>query len=72
MEIANYVGRNDATMVQRYKRAIDEGGAMELSKGLQRERALALAHYLEAVQDGTTFEGAKEFITDETRPRSKL
>jgi enoyl-CoA hydratase/carnithine racemase len=72
MEIANYVGRNDATMVQRYKRAIDEGGAMELSKGLQRERALALAHYLEAVQDGSTFEGAKKFITDETRPRSKL
>lgn len=72
IEIANYVGRNDATMVQRYKRAIDEGGAMELSKGLQRERALGLAHYLEVVQDGTTFEGAKEFITDETRPRSKL
>jgi len=72
LEIANYVGRNDATMVQRYKRAIEEGGAMELTKGLQRERALGIAHYLEAVQDGITFEGAKEFITDEKRPRSKL
>jgi enoyl-CoA hydratase/carnithine racemase len=72
LEICNYIGRNDATMIQRYKRAIDEGGAMELSKGLQRERALGIAHYLEAVQDGTTFEGAKEFITDEKRPRSKL
>ena len=72
VEIANFVGRNDSTMVERYKRAIDEGGAIELSKGLQRERALGLAHYLEAVQDGTTFEGAKAFITDEKRLRSKL
>lgn len=72
IEIANLVGRNDATMVQRYKRAIEEGAGMELSKALMRERALGIAHYLEAVKDGTTFEGAKEFITDEQRPRSKL
>jgi enoyl-CoA hydratase/carnithine racemase len=68
MEIANLVGRNDHNMVQRYKRAIEEGGSMELAQGLQRERALGIAHYLEALHDGTTFEGAKEFITS----RSKL
>lgn len=72
LEIADLIGKNDDTMVRRYKRAIEEGGAMDLEKGLQRERALGLAHYLEATQDGTTFEGAKQFITDETRPRSKL
>lgn len=72
LEICKYIGRNDATMVQRYKRAIEEGGAMDLYHGLQRERALGIAHYLEAVQDGTTFESAKEYITNEKRPRSKL
>ena len=57
-------------MVQRYKRALDEGGAMDLSKGLQRERELGLAHYLEIMNDGHTFQNAKEFITEE-RPKLK-
>lgn len=67
MEICNLVGRNNHIMVERYKRAIEQGGSMDLSKGLQRERALGIAHYLEALQDGTTFEGAKEFITNRSR-----
>ena len=67
MEICNLVGRNNHVMVERYKRAIEQGGSMDLSTGLQRERALGLAHYLEALQDGTTFEGAKEFITNRSR-----
>lgn len=72
VEIANMVGSNNDIMVERYKRAIEEGGSMELSKGLQRERALGIAHYLETLHDGATFEAAKGFITDTTRPRSKL
>lgn len=73
LEIADAIGKNDGVMVQRYKRAVVEGGAMELTKGLQRERELGLAHYLEAINDGSTFENAKEYITDEGRPRmSKL
>mmetsp|Transcript_48567 Transcript_48567/g.146482 ORF Transcript_48567/g.146482 Transcript_48567/m.146482 type:complete len:293 (-) Transcript_48567:247-1125(-) len=74
LEIADSVGSNDATMVRRYKRALDEGGAMDLAKGLQRERELGIAHYLEAVSDGRTFQNANEFISDDSRPRlqSKL
>lgn len=72
LEIADQMAGNNGTMVQRYKRAIVEGGSMTLANGLQRERELGMAHYIEAVGDGSTFEGAKEFITDERRPRSKL
>jgi enoyl-CoA hydratase len=67
MEICNLVGRNNHVMVERYKQAIEQGGSMDLSYGLQRERALGIAHYLEALQDGTTFEGAKEFIPNRSR-----
>mmetsp|Transcript_4900 Transcript_4900/g.5987 ORF Transcript_4900/g.5987 Transcript_4900/m.5987 type:complete len:287 (-) Transcript_4900:1187-2047(-) len=69
--IADSIGSQNNTMVKRYKRALDEGGAMELSKGLQRERELGISHYLEVMNDGQTFETAKEFITDEERPRLK-
>jgi len=74
MEIAEGIGRQDIKMVRRYKRALDEGGAVDLTKGLQRERELGLAHYLEAMGDGQTFEGAKNYISDDKRPRlqSKL
>ena len=74
LEIADDIGRNDSTMVRRYKRALIEGGETELRKGMQRERELGIAHYLEAMEDGHTFEDAKEFITDTDRPRmqSKL
>ena len=70
LEMAATIAINDNSMVKRYKRAIDEGGAMDLKHGLQRERELGIAHYL------TTFDrakdNAKDFITDEKRPRSKL
>lgn len=71
IELADSIGVNDNVMVRRYKRAMVEG--MTLT-GFQRERELGLAHYLEVVGDGHTFEGAKEFIADESRPRlvSKL
>ena len=71
IELADSIGANDPVMVRRYKRAMVEG--MNIS-GLRRERELGLAHYLMVVGDGTTFEGAKEFISDESRPRlqSKL
>jgi len=72
MQVADEIAANDATMVQRYKRAIEEGGATDLAKGLQRERELGIAHYIEAVGDGKTFQSAKKFIGDESRPRSKL
>ena len=71
-DIADQIAGNNVTMVQRYKRAIVEGGSVDLAKGMQRERQLGIAHYIEAVGDGSTFEGAKEFITNESRPRSKL
>jgi len=69
IEIAECIGRQDVNMVRRYKRALDEGGAMDLAKGLQRERELALAHYSQAMGDGKTFEAAKDYITDQDRPR---
>lgn len=74
ISIADSIGSQNLTMVKRYKRALEEGGAMDLSKGLQRERELGLSHYLEVVNDGETFQSAKGFITDEERPRmqSKL
>jgi enoyl-CoA hydratase len=72
LEIADYIGKNASQMVVRYRKVIDEGGSVTLEEGLKRERALGLAHYIEAVGDGSTFSSAKEFITDEKRPRSKL
>ncbi|KAL7546309.1 hypothetical protein ACHAWF_009638 [Thalassiosira exigua] len=69
LELADRIGCNDPLMVRRYKRAMVEGGGMEHRRGLQRERELGLAHYLEVVGDGMTFEGAKNFISDGDRPR---
>jgi len=73
-EIADNIGAQDLKMVRRYKQALEQGGKVELQKGLQRERELGIAHYLEIMNDGNTFEGAKEYITDDKRPRlqSKL
>jgi len=72
IEIADDIGMNDNLMVQRYKNALKQGGKMDLEKGLQRERQLGMAHYLRVMDDGKTMDGAREFITNETRPRSKL
>jgi hypothetical protein len=47
-----------------------EGGSVDHGKGMQRERELGLAHYMEIVGDGHTFEGAKGYITDGNRPRA--
>ena len=69
--IADSIGSQNQMMVKRYKRALEEGGAMSLSNGLQRERELGLAHYLEVMKDGQTFESAREFIADDQRPRIK-
>ena len=74
IQLADDIAKNNPLMVRRYKRAMVEGSRMEYRKGLQRERELGLAHYLEIVGDGSTFEGAKDYITDDGRPRmeSKL
>jgi len=71
IELADSIGANDNLMIRRYKRAMIEGMDM---RGFQRERELGLAHYSEVVGDGHTFEGAKEYISDDSRPRfeSKL
>jgi enoyl-CoA hydratase/carnithine racemase len=71
ISIADSIGSQNQTMVKRYKRALEEGGAMDLSKGLQRERELGLAHYLEVINDGQTFQSASQFIENEGRPRIK-
>lgn len=62
MELAEAISSNNALMVRRYKRAIVEGAQINYSNGLQRERELGLAHYMEFVGDGMTFESAKEYI----------
>jgi len=72
IEMAETIAKNSTTMVRRYKRVIVEGGKMDLHHGLQRERELGLAHYIEVVQDGNTFEAAKGFIKDDNRARSRL
>lgn len=71
IELSDRIASNDPIMVRRYKRAIVEGGSMALHNGLQRERELGIAHYLEVVGDGATFETAKEFISDDKRPRAQ-
>ena len=71
IQIADMIGSQNGTMVQRYKRAIVEGGNSDLATGLKRERALGLAHYLGAMEDGSTFENAKTYITNDDRPRSQ-
>ena len=84
IEIADDIGCNDSRMVQRYKKVIDEGGKLSLGNGLNLERQIGLAHYLEIVCGGSegdddddedkggNLQKAKEFITDKNRPRSKL
>jgi len=74
IEIADAIGNQDLKMVRRYKKALEEGGMMNLGKGLQRERELGIAHYVEVMSDGSTFESAKDYIVDDKRPRlqSKL
>ena len=67
--IADTIGSQDGTMVRRYKTALEEGGAMSLTQGLQRERQLAYAHYSKVMSDNSTFEDAKAFITDDKRRR---
>lgn len=62
MELAEAISSNNALMVRRYKRAIVEGAHVNYFNGLQRERELGLAHYMEIVGDGMTFESAKEYI----------
>ena len=71
MELADAIACNNPLMVRRYQRAIDEGYSMDFGRGLQRERELGIAHYLEIVGDGQTFEGAKEFISSDGRPRGQ-
>lgn len=73
LEIADQIAENDGTMVRRYKRAIVEGGSMDFDKGLKRERELAFAHYWQITgSQSSTMQDAKQFITDESRTRSKL
>jgi len=71
INIANTIAKQDKTMVRRYKRALEEGGSMDLASGLRRERELGIAHYIEVLNDGKTFNSAKAYIVDEKRPRNK-
>mmetsp|Transcript_38918 Transcript_38918/g.81797 ORF Transcript_38918/g.81797 Transcript_38918/m.81797 type:complete len:189 (-) Transcript_38918:22-588(-) len=70
IELATSIASNNALMVRRYKRVMEEGQKLNYGSGLQRERELGLSHYLEVMGDGRTFEGAKEFISDGERPRA--
>jgi len=77
MDLADEMGVQDGLMVRRYKRAVEEGGRVGLGQGLERERELGMAHYLEIVEDGRRFAKAKDFIhgdanAKERGPRSKL
>mmetsp|Transcript_1706 Transcript_1706/g.2451 ORF Transcript_1706/g.2451 Transcript_1706/m.2451 type:complete len:294 (-) Transcript_1706:8-889(-) len=67
IEIADSIACNNGTMAQRYKMALEEGSKMNLANGLQRERELALSHYIQAMNDGVTFQNAKEFISGNKR-----
>jgi hypothetical protein len=69
IELANAITVNNSLMVQCYKCAIVKGRNVYHQMGLQRELELGLAHYMELLGDGQTFEGAKEYIADDGRPR---
>jgi len=71
IEIANEIAINKAKMVRRYKRAIVEGGEMDLRNALKWERSLGMAHYVQMTKDNT-LKKAKEYITNHDRPRSKM
>jgi enoyl-CoA hydratase/carnithine racemase len=75
LEIAHAIGQNQSTMVQRYKRVMkttcDDD---EFLSTLTRERALALAHYLQVYgtnggETSPTFANAKDFVTSKSRRR---
>lgn len=52
IDLANAIASNNSLMVRRCKRAMVEGQNVDYQKGLQRERELGMAHYLEIVGDG--------------------
>ena len=70
LQLADHIGNNDTTMVHRYKHAMVQGNLLPHGQGLQQERALALAHYVQVMQDGTMHK-AKSFIQDKHRPRQR-
>lgn len=70
LEIADKISENNITMVKRYKKALVEGGKMDLHKGLQRERELGISHYIEVMSKTETFKNAKEYVENKDRPRS--
>lgn len=51
IDLANAIASNNSLMVRRCKRAMVEGQNVDYQKGLQRERELGMAHYLEIVGD---------------------
>lgn len=71
MEIANEISINNTQMVRRYRRAIVEGGEMNLGNALKWERSLGMGHYVQMMKDNTLQE-AKEYIKSQERPRSKM
>ena len=71
LEVAASIASNNQLMVRRYKAAIAQGDAYRMKEGLRRERELGLAHYTQIVGDGTTFEAAENFISNDSRIRSQ-
>jgi enoyl-CoA hydratase len=71
IDIANEISANDTTMVRRYRRAIVEGEEMNLGYALKWERSLGMGHYVQMMKDNT-LQKAKEYITNQERPRSKM
>ena len=70
-KLAGSIASNNQLMVRRYKAAMAQGDTYKMQEGLRRERELGLAHYIEIVGDGTTFEAAEDFISNDSRLRSQ-
>mmetsp|Transcript_9293 Transcript_9293/g.21593 ORF Transcript_9293/g.21593 Transcript_9293/m.21593 type:complete len:183 (+) Transcript_9293:573-1121(+) len=70
-KLACAIASNNQLMVRRYKAAMAQGDTYKMQEGLRRERELGLAHYTEIVGDGTTFEAAEDFISNDSRLRSQ-
>ena len=66
LELADSMGANDTTMVNRYKQAMVQGAALSHGEGCKRERALGLAQYVDNIVIGSSLVADKRKVSART------